>query len=72
MTPMETKLRMAIDVMQNVLRELKYELDNNFTANGEDLPESWAELTDACEILGHWDPDNDEEDEAYRIVFTTP
>lgn len=70
MTDMERKLRMAIDAMQDVLRELKYELENNFTANGEDLPDSWAELLDAAEILGNWDPDEDHGDVSFKAAVS--
>lgn len=70
MTDMERKLRMALDAMQDVLRELKYELENNFTANGEDLPDSWAELLDACEILGNWDPDAEDGEVRFEAVLS--
>lgn len=67
MTDRERQLLLAIDLMQDVLRELKYEMDNNFTANGEVLPERWAELLDSAEVLGNWDPLEDEPPVGYEV-----
>lgn len=71
MTDPDRKLLVAIDLMQGVLRELKYEIENNFTANGEDLPDSWAELMDSAEMLANWDPFEDEPLEGYVLEIVT-
>jgi hypothetical protein len=71
MTDNERKLRAALDALQTVVRDWKYEIEANFLADDHaEIPPSWQMLLDASEILGNWDPDDELPEDGYAISFT--